>query len=272
MTARGVLTVAGVECVKLVAQRKVRLLLAACIVSPFVFATALRLQSSVPTDTRFGRALTDSGFALPLVVLGFAALWPFAMLASVISGDVFSAEDRHGTWTTVLTRSRNRAELFAGKALTAIGFSVLAVLALAVGSVVAGVLVIGRQPLIDFSGLLLPPAQAAIRVALAWTSVIPPTLGFAGIAMLISVATRSSAAGISLPVVIALTMQLVAFVDGSESIRRLLLATAFSAWHGLFAQPQYYGPLLSGTVVSIAYLATCLAIAFYLLVRRDIGR
>ena len=65
------------------------------------------------------------------------------MLTSVVGGDLFSAEDRYGTWKTVLTRSRSRAEVFAGKVLTALGFSSLAVVVLAVSSIAAGLLVIG---------------------------------------------------------------------------------------------------------------------------------
>ena len=120
----------------------------------------MRVQASVPSDTLFGRAVTESGFAVPLVVLGFAALWAFPVLTSVVGGDLFSAEDRYGTWSTLLTRSRSRAEIFAGKVVTALGFSVLAVSVLATSSVAAGVSIVGRQPLINLSGVLMPPAAA----------------------------------------------------------------------------------------------------------------
>jgi ABC-2 type transport system permease protein len=272
VSVRGVLAVAGVEWSKLVAQLKVRAVLAACVTSPFAFAAAMRAQSSVPADTRFGRSVTDSGFAVPLVVLGFAALWVLPVLASVVGGDVFSAEDRYGTWTTVLTRSRSRAEVFGGKVLTALCFSAVAVAALAVSSVAAGCLVIGRQPLIDLSGVLLSPAQALVRVALAWVSIVPPTFGVTALAVLVSVSTRSSAAGIGLPVVAGLMMQLYAFVDGPEAVRRLLITSAFGAWHGLVTEPRYYGPLVHGTAVSGAYLIACLAVAYRMLRQRDIGR
>jgi ABC-2 type transport system permease protein len=142
---------------------------------------------------------------------------------------------------------------------------------LAVSSVAAGVMVIGRQPLIDLSGVVIPPSQAIGRVALAWASVLPPAFGFTGLAILLSVATRSSAAGISLPVVVGLTMQLLAFLDGPEVLRRLLITSAFGAWHGLLAQPAYYGPLVHGTAVSLLYLAVSASIAYRLLRRRDIG-
>ena len=111
MNVRGVLAVAGVECSKLASQLKVQILLVVCVIGPFAFAVAMAVQSSLPVDTLFGRAVKETGFAIPMVVLGFAALWGFPVLASVVGGDLFSAEDRHGTWATVLTRSRSRAEI-----------------------------------------------------------------------------------------------------------------------------------------------------------------
>jgi ABC-2 type transport system permease protein len=270
VSVHGLLAVAGVECSKLAAQLKTRAVLAICVVAPFAFAVAMRVQSSLPEDTLFGRAVKESGFAVPLVVLGFAALWVFPVLTSIVGGDLFSAEDRYGTWTTVLTRSRSRSEVFAGKVLTALGFSSLAVAILAASSVAAGVLVVGPGPLINLSGLL-PSTAALTRVVLAWASVLPPALGFTALAVLMSVATRSSAAGIGLPVVAGLTMQLYAFVDGPEVVRRLLITSAFGAWHGLLTEPPFYGPLVHGAAVSGAYLVMCLAIAYGMLRRRDIG-
>jgi ABC-2 type transport system permease protein len=272
MTVAGVFAVVGVECSKLLAQFKAQALLAICVIAPFAFAISMRVQSSLPTDTLFGRAANESGFAISLVVLGFAGLWAFPVLTGVVGGDVFSSEDRYGTWATVLTRSRSRAELFAGKTLTAIAFSLLAIALLAVSSIVAGVLIIGYTPVVDLSGSLLQPEQALPRVALAWTSILPPALGFTALGIVLSVATRSSAAGIGLPVVIGLVMQLVAFVDGPEAARRLLITYAFGGWHGLLSEPTYYGPLIHGTAVSVIYVIGCLLIAHRLLQRREIGR
>jgi ABC-2 type transport system permease protein len=268
----GALSVAGVEWSKLMAQWKMRLLLAACAASPFVFAVAMRVQSSTPADTLFGRAVTDSGLAIPLVVLGFGALWPLPVLASIAGGDVFSAEDRYGTWKTVLTRSRSRVEVFSGKVITAFALSVAALAVVGASSIAAGVLVIGTQPLIDLSGLLLQPADAFPRVVAAWASVLLPMWGFTALAVFVSIATRSSAAGVGLPVLVCLTMQLAAIVDGPEAIRRLLIATAFGAWHGLFVQPPFFRPLGDGTVVSGAYLVVCLLAAYRVLRHRDIGQ
>jgi ABC-2 type transport system permease protein len=260
-----------VEWSKLSAQLKTRVALLACVVAPFLFAAAIRVQDSLPEDTLFGRAVKESGFALPLVVLGFSALWVFPVLTSVVGGDVFSAEDRYGTWKTVLTRSRRRSDVFAGKVAAALVFSLLATVVLAMSSVAAGMLVIGSGPLVGLSGALMTPSHALTRVALAWVSVLPPLFGMTAVAVLVSVVTRNSAAGIGLPVVAALIMQLYALVDGPEIVRRLLITSAFTAWHGLLADPPYRSPLVYGTAVSGVYLVISLAIAYRMLQRRDIA-
>jgi ABC-2 type transport system permease protein len=270
VSVRGALEVAGVEYMKLRALSRVRILIAACLAGPFAFAVAMRIQNNLPEDTLFGRGVKESGFATPLVVLGFAALWAFPVLASIVGGDLFSAEDRYKTWATILTRSRSRAEVFAGKALTALGFSTIALAVLAAASVAAGVLVIGQQPLVDLSGVLLKPWEALSRVSLAWVSVLPPVLGFTALAVFLSVATRNSAAGIGLPVVAGLLMQLYTFVDGPDLIRRLFITTAFESWHGLLTEHPYYRPLVRGTVVSGIYLTLCLLMAYRLLRERDV--
>jgi len=268
---RGIGAVTSVECSKLAAQMKTRIVLAACVAGPFVFAVAMRVQSNVPADTLFGRSITESGLAVPLVVLGFAALWVFPVVASVVGGDLFSSEDRYGTWATLLTRSRTRAEVFAGKVVTALGFSLVATVVLALSSIAAGLLVIGHQPLVNLSGVLLAPGPALVRIATAWASVLPSAIGLTALAVLASVATRSSAAGIGLPVVGALTMQLYAMVDGPEVIRRSLITSGFGAWHGLLAEPSYYGPIGHAALAGMLYLVVCLAIAHHVLRHRDIG-
>src|SRR5262245_39499355 len=253
MSIRGVGAVIEVECVKLVAQMKTRLVLAVCLIGPFVFAAAMRIQSSLPVDTLFGRAVKESGFAIPLVVLGFAALWALPALTSVVGGDLFSSEDRYNTLKMMLSRSRSRGEVFTGKVITAIGFSVVAIVALTVSSIAAGIVVINASPLIDLSGVLREPHDALGRVVLAWASILPPALAFTGLALMLSVMSRSSVVGVGIPVIVGLTMQLTALVDGPEAVRRLMITSAFGAWHGLFAEPSFYGPLLHGTLVSTAY-------------------
>jgi ABC-2 type transport system permease protein len=193
------------------------------------------------------------------------------VLASVVGGDLFSSEDRHGTWKMVLTRSRSRADVFAGKMITALSFAFLAIGALAASSIAAGVIMIGPGSLIDLSGMVRSSDEAFTRVALAWVSILPAAFTFTALAVLLSIVSRSSIVGTGLPVIAGLTMQLVAMVDGPDIVRRLLITSGFDAWHGLLANPPFYTPLVRGTVVNAVYFVICIAIAYHRLRGRDIA-
>jgi ABC-2 type transport system permease protein len=268
---RGVWAALRVELAKLRARREPVATLVACLAGPFAFVAALKAEAGLPEDTLFGRWVTSSGFAVPLVVLGFSASWGFPVLASIVSGDLFSGEDRHGTWTTLLTRSRTRSELFVGKVLAAFAFLLLALALLAAASVAAGILAIGREPLIGLSGTLLAPARAGVLVGAAWATVVPPALGFAALASLVSVATRSGVAGVGLPVLIGLVLELLSYVPSGGILRRISLTASFGGWHGLLAEPAYVGPLVQGTETSAVYLVCGLLGAWLALRRRDVG-
>jgi len=271
MTLRHVAAVAGVECSKLFAQLKVQLLFAVCVVAPFGFAVVVLIQSSLPSDTLFGRAVKDSGLAVSLVILGFAALWGLPVVSSIAGGDVFSSEDRYNTWKTILTRSRTRLEIFTGKLVAALAVSFAAVLVLALSSLAAGILMVGAQPIVGLSGVLLSAPDASLRVGLAWLSVLPPVFALTAVAIVVSIVTRNGAAGIGLPVLVALAMQLLALIDGPELPRRMLITSAFGAWHGLLADPPFFGPLFDAMLVSAGYAAVALTLAFRTLRRREIG-
>jgi ABC-2 type transport system permease protein len=100
------------EITKLVAQARTRASLTVCLIAPFIFVFLLDRQDRVPKDTLFGRFVHDSGYATPLVLLGFAAQWVFPLLTSLVAGDIFASKDQHGTWKTILTRSHSRTQIF----------------------------------------------------------------------------------------------------------------------------------------------------------------
>jgi ABC-2 type transport system permease protein len=258
------------EVAKLTAQVRTRVTLGICLVAPFVFVVLLDQQSQVPKDTIFGRWVHASGFAIPLFILGFAAQWVFPLLTSIVAGDIFASEDQYGTWKTILTRSHSRQQIFWAKTLAAATFAVLVVTVLGLATLAAGVLLVGHQPLEGLSGTLLSPGRATGLVVAAWASALLPLLGFTALAIMLSVLTRNSAAGVAGPVVIGLIMQLYTFLNGIDAIRHVLLVTPFDAWHGLARDHPYYGPLWQGALVSVGYLAVCLAIAQVVLRRRDI--
>ncbi|MDH6282933.1 ABC transporter permease [Prescottella agglutinans] len=266
----GTLTAYRWEIAKLAAQARARYSVLGCLIAPVVAVLILAAQQTLPKDTLFGRHIHDSGYAMPLLVLGFAAQWILPLLTALVAGDIFASEDHYGTWKTLLTRSVSRAQIFWAKTLAAATFAVLVLTVLATSTIVSSLLVVGRQPLVGLTGQVIPPGTAAVLVPASWASELAPLLGFTALAVLLSVLTRTPAAGVAAPVVIGLVMELLSGLGGLNGARQLLLTTPFSAWHGLFTADRFYGTLTTGLVVSAAWTVVCLALSYVSLRRRDI--
>ncbi|MFB7915823.1 ABC transporter permease [Streptomyces sp. NPDC056061] len=263
------LRVCHFELVKVVSQWRTRLLLLACWIAPGLFVAAVSQQSTLPTDTLFGRWMLATGWAGPLVVLGFAGIWALPLLTSVVAGDVFAAEDRLGTWRHLLVAVRSPRRIFAAKALASLVVILLLVVGLAGSSTVGGLVAVGHRPLIGLDGHLLAPGDAAGRVLLAWLCVLAPTLALAATGLLGSVALGRSPMGLLLPALVALAMQLAQMLPLPVGVRLALPGYAFISWNGLFTGPAQVGPLLIGVVVGLVWATAATALAYALFLRRD---
>jgi len=265
----GVGAVYKVEIAKIVSQWLPRVAVVACLVGPFAFAIFINTQTSVPADSLFGRWVHDSGFSIPLVVLGFAGIAGFPLLASVVAGDIFASEDRQSTWKTVLTRSCSRGDLFWGKTLAAATYSTVIVALLAITSTIAGIVVVGTDPLVGLSGTLLGSGRALGVVAASFGIALIPTLAFTCLGILFSVTTRNSMAGVLGPPVVGLLMVVLSLLGSGVVVRSMLLTTSFEAWHGLLVDPTRLAPLGVGVVVCLATSVLCLDAARRSFRRRD---
>lgn len=264
------MTLLRLELLRLRHQPRVQVAYAVVLLGPPLLALVLSAQTGLPKDTLFGRHVKESGFALPLLVLGFAGTWAFPLLASIVAGDVFATEDGHGTWQALLTRSRTRAQVFRAKVLAAVLATLGLLVVAASSSLLAGLALAGDRPLTGLSGRQLPPDRAAALVLASWASEIPPLLGFAALAVLLSVSTRSSLAGVGGPLLVGLVMQLLALLGALGSAANALLTTPFAAWHGLVRGDPFYGPLWQGALVSLVWVVGCLLPARRLLLTRDV--
>jgi ABC-2 type transport system permease protein len=142
-TARrpGVGTVYRWELRKLRSQKRTYLGLGAAALVPLIFIVALLSSSGGPEDVPFGRYVRETGLAIPLVGLLFSSIWLFPLITSLVAGDIVASEDNHGTLKTILTRSTERWQIFAGKLLAAVSYAFVAlVIFVGVGLVIGGLI------------------------------------------------------------------------------------------------------------------------------------
>ncbi|WP_370116600.1 ABC transporter permease [Streptacidiphilus sp. MAP12-33] len=257
------------EVVKLVAQWRIRLLLLACWTVPGLFVAAVAQQGTLPSDTLFGRWMHATGWAGPLVVLGFSGSWALPLLTSVVAGDVFAVEDRLGTWRHLLVAVRSTRRIFVAKALASVTVIVLMVAGLTVSGAVGGLAAVGDRPLVGVDGHQLASADAAGAVLLAWLCALAPTLALAAIGLLGSVVLGRSPMGLLVPALTAVAMQLAQMLPLPVALRLALPGYAFVAWNGLFTDPAQLGELLVSVGVSLAWVVVATVSAYLLFRRRD---
>ena len=257
------------ELVKLFALWRVRLVIAVCFVAPAVFVAAVSRQSSLPADTVFGRWMNETGWAGVLVVLGFSCAWALPLLTSLVAGDAFAAEDRTGTWQHLVVAVRSPRRIFVAKAAASLIVILLLVVGLAASGIVGGLAAVGNRPLVGLDGHLLGPGEAARTVLLAWCCALAPTLAFAAVGLLGSVALGRSPMGLLVPALLALLLQLAQMLPLPVGVRVALPSYSFVAWRGLFTSPAQTGPLLVGLAVSLVWAAVATTLAYLLFVRRD---
>lgn len=271
MSSPGTFTVYRGELTKLRFQKRTYLGLGAAVVVPILFALAVALREGEPDDVAFGRLINETGFAIPLVLLLFGAIWMFPLIAALVAGDIVAAEDHNGTLKTILTRSVGRGRIFAGKVLAAATYTVLALALNGATAIVAGGIVSGFNPLVSLSGTVVSSERALTLVGGSLLVYLMPMLTIACIGILLSVTTRNSAAAVVGTLMFSLLVQLLAILPGLEGLEPYLLSTQFDAWQGLLRDPIDWGPIARAAWVCPLYAVPSLVAAYLVFLRRDVA-
>lgn len=259
------------EIVKLLAQKRTYLGLGAAMAVPLIFVIVLNLQSGGPNDIPLGRYIRDTGLATPFVVLFFMSIWAFPLLTALVAGDIVSSESQNGTLKTILTRSRERGEIFAGKVLASVTYVLVLVFAMGLIGAIAGSIAWGFHPLTSLSGSRVSAAHGTALLAASLGLYVLPLAGIAAFALFLSTVTRNSAASVVGALMWALLMQLLGVLPGTEAIRPYLLGTQFEAWHGFLRIPADWVPVIRALWVSALYIAVPLIAAYLVFLRRDVA-
>ena len=269
----GVATVYRWELFKLRRQKRTYLGLGASIIVPILFVVAINLQHHTDRggDVAFSSYLNRSGLAVPLVILLFGAVWMFPLITALVAGDIFASEDHNGTLKTIFTRSLERWQIFAGKALAAATYAVVAILLDGTVAVIAGSIQSGFNCLQSLSGTIVSAPKALELVYVSLLVYLIPIACIVCIGLLLSATTRNSAAAVVGTLMISLLFQLIGILPGLTSLQPYLLSTQFNAWQGLLRTPIDWSPIVRAVWVSAMYGVPALLAAFLVFIRRDVA-
>jgi ABC-2 type transport system permease protein len=259
------------ELLKLLAQKRTYLGLSVAVLVPLIFTFVLIIKPGGPNDIPLGRYIRETGLALPFVVLFFMSIWAFPLITALVAGDIVASESHNGTLKTILTRSRDRGQIYAGKVLAAFTYTAVVVLAMGVVAVTAASIEWGFNPLTSLSGTTVSAQHALGLLAASLAIYAWPMAAIAAFGIFLSTVTRNSAAAVVGTLMWALFMQLLGVLPGTESIRPYLLGEQFQAWHGFLRTPADWTPVVRALWVCALYVTVPLAAGYLVFVRRDVA-
>jgi ABC-2 type transport system permease protein len=269
----GIATVYRWELFKLRYQKRTYLGLGAAALVPILFVLAVHFRHHRDNggDFAFASYLTKSGLVVPLVLLLFGAVWLFPLITALVAGDIFASEDHNGTLKTIFTRSLERSQIFAGKALAAATYAVVAIFISGTVGVIAGCLESGFNSVQTLTGTVVSAPKGLELVYLSLLVYLMPIATVVCIGLLLSTVTRNSAAAVVGTLMVSLLFQLIGVLPGLGALTPYLLSTQFNAWQGLLRQPIDWAPIVRAAWVCAMYGIPALGAAFLVFLRRDVA-
>jgi ABC-2 type transport system permease protein len=258
---------------KLVSQKRTYLGLGLAVILPLIFVLAQRLRSHRGHDQGniFASHITQSGLATPVLMLLFLSVFMLPLIASLVAGDIVAAEDGNGTLKTILTRSVDRGQVFAAKALAAMTYATIAVFLSAAVATIAGVASWGFNHVITFSGSVVSAQEGLLLVFAANACYLIPLLSVVAIGVLLSTTTRNSAAAVVGTVGFTILLFIVGQIPGLEGIKPYLLTEQYENWHGLLRTPTDWAPIAHSAWVCALYTIPALLAGYLVFLRRDVA-
>jgi ABC-2 type transport system permease protein len=267
----GTPTVLRWELRKLRAQKRTYLGLGAAVLFPLLFVILASARRHHGGDTPFAAYVGQTGLAAPLLMLFFGSGFLFPLIAALVSGDIIANEDQNGTLKTVLTRSVDRGQVFAGKLLAAAIYTTVGLFTAMITALVAGTIAWGLHPIITLSGTLVSSGEGVKLAFFAYLVYLIPMLTVAAIALMLSAVTRNSAASVVGALVFTLLEELTSIIPGLGGLQPYILPTQFQAWQGFLRVPTDWAPIGHAAWVCALYAGPACFIAYLVFLRRDVA-
>ena len=219
----------------------------------------------------FGEYVRETGLAIPLVCLFFGAIWLLPLITALVAGDIVAAEDQNGTLKTILTRSVERWQVFVGKLLAALTYT-LVILTTFVGiATVAGGIAFGFEPLTTLSGTTIGVGRALFLIVAGTLTYALPLMAMASIALLLSTVTRNSAAAVVGTLMVSILLQILGSISRAGLPRAVPALRASSTPGRASCASRSTGTRsIRAAWVSALYGIPAVAWAFTVFLRRDV--
>lgn len=277
----------GVELVKLARRPRSWVAIALLCLLPVLVAVFVAVTHVVPPP--------GQGPTLLSTVLSNGELFPAAALAivlpiflpvavAVVAGDAIAGEASSGMLRYLLARPVARTRLLLAKLIALIAYVLLAVVAVAVTSYVAGRLLFGDKPVAltpggistanivanSLSGTAMTPLDVALRTAGAVAFIAVSMLGVGAIALFLSTLTDSALGAALGALAVLVGSEVLVTLHAADAVSPYLPTEYWLSWVDFFRQPILWRDIDRGFAIQAVYVVVFLGAAWANFASKDI--
>jgi ABC-2 type transport system permease protein len=259
-------------------RRRTQLALGFMVLLPLIILMAFQLNSN-SDDGDSGRGgefaaladlATQGGPNFTLFTLLVSSGFLLTVVVALFSGDTVASEASWGSLRYLLAIPVPRARLLGIKLITALLYSLLALLLLTGTALLAGTLRYGWAPLHPPIGGEIPAGESLLRLAAILGFLAVTLLVVASLAFLLSVSTDAPLGAVGGAVLLQILSNILDQIDALGNLRNVLPTHYNDAWLGLLSDPLQIDDLVKGCISALAYAAVFFSIAWWRFLRKDV--
>jgi ABC-2 type transport system permease protein len=255
----------GVELHKLVLRPRVWLSIGLLCLLPALVAVLLSVSDLAPPPGQGGAflsAVLNNGALYPAAALAMVLPVFLPLAVAVFAGDAIAGEAATGTLRYLLVRPVARPRVLVAKLAALAVFTVLAVVMVAVTSLVVGLVLFGTGAeavgqagaVTSLSGVTLGPGELALRLVAAIGYIVVSMIGFGGIALFFSTLSDSAIGAALAALAVLIASSIMETLQAASAIKPYLPTNYWLSWIDFFRDPVFWRNIDSGLVLQACYI------------------
>ena len=216
-------------------------------------------------------AVAGNGLVLPVAAITVALALLLPLAVAMAAADALAGEAAHGTLRGLLLAPVGRLRLVGMKAFGVLVVATLAVLALAVMGVLAGLVVVGgaEGQLVTLSGTTLGLGEALGRVSLVVVWTIGQLAAVGAVALAVSALTEHPLVVLASVLGGLIVFGVLSAIPALDWLRPYLLTSGWTAGADVLRDPMPLDGLAESTLRALCYLAVGAGLTVHRMLRRD---
>ena len=246
------------------------------VVAPIIAAIAMAVATDTAESGNGGPAIqsvaalvSGNGLILPVFLLLLSLSMMLPLMGAMWSADALAGEAQTGALRGLLLAPVGRVRLLAVKAFGVAVLSLLAVVTVAVVSVVAGLAILGGDGMLTMSGNVLPFGESLGRIGLLTALVTLQVWAVAAVALAISAATEHPLVVLASTLGGIIVFTILGNIPALDWLHPVLLTDAWESLADVIRDPMPTDGIVNAVLRAVCYVVIGYSLALARISTKD---